>query len=507
MAQVNKVDSNITGLAYAEEASLGVLGVSPVWNRLEPNSYSDFGGEIKTVAPNPINPNRQRRKGVAVDIDASGGFNHNLSFYNLFDLMQGAMFANIRRKGHVHPTAVDTSDDSYSVTGVTIPAGALVFATGFANPTNNGLKQVSSVSAGKILCTTNLITEASPPARANLDWVGVQTSAGDIDVSNTGTAFPTLTSTTLDFTTLGLVPGQWIFLGGDSASTQFSTAANNGFKRVRSVAAHALTLDKSSQTMVTEANTAKTIRIFFGDVLKNETGTDIVKRSYHLERTLGVPDTSSPAAVQSEVLTGAIVNEVTFTIPKADLINVDMTFMAIDNVQRTATDGPLQTGVISPLAADIFNSTSDIPRFRMSVVSDTDASASALFAFLSEATVTINNNVSVDKAIGVFGGFDVTVGTFEVGGSVTAYFSSVEAVQAVRNNASVTIDMAMVKDNQGLVVDLPLISLGDGRLKVEQDQSITLPLKMDAATAVDLNENMDYTMMITSFNYLPTVAG
>jgi hypothetical protein len=66
--------------------------------------------------------------------------------------------------------------------------------------------------------------------------------------------------------------------------------------------------------------------------------------------------------------------------------------------------------------------------------------------------------------------------------------------------------MAMVKNNQGIVIDIPLISLGDGRLNVEQDQPITLPISMDAATAEDIATGMDHTVLLTFFNYLPTSA-
>jgi hypothetical protein len=71
-------------------------------------------------------------------------------------------------------------------------------------------------------------------------------------------------------------------------------------------------------------------------------------------------------------------------------------------------------------------------------------------------------------------------------------------VQAVRNNEDVTIDIVMLKDNKGLLFDVPLLSLGDGRLGVEQDQAITLPLETNAAES-----KFQHTLLFMCFPYLP----
>lgn len=517
MAQLPKIDSNITGLAYAEEAQLGLLpgegglGGTPVWRILQPNSYSDFGGELITVSPNPINPSRQRRKGVITDLNASGGFNQNLNFFNLTDLMQGVMFADIRRKARAFVTAVDldtSNPDEYEVASTTgFLVGSLIKGVGFTNSANNALNVVSAVvtNVSVEVATGLLVAEPTPPAVAQINVVGFQGTSADLNVVITGD-FATITSTTLNFTTLGLVPGQWIFVGGDSAPTRFVQAANNGFKRVRSIAANALVLDKSFLPMVAETGTGLTVRLFFGDVLRNETGSLIKRRTYNLERLLGAPDDAFPNQIQSEVLVGALANEFTLNVPSAELVNADFTFVATDNLQRASTTGPKQTAVQSFFGANEYNTSSDIGRIRMSVVSTTDEAPSALFAYVTDATLTINNNVTPAKAIGVLGAFDVVAGTFSVSGELTAYFTNVSAIQAVRNNANVTLDISFVKDNAGIVYDLPLVSLGNGRLNVELDQPITLPLATEAASGEDVLGTLNHTLLITYFNYLPTAA-
>lgn len=507
---VNKIDSNITGLRIAEEQSIGVLPVTPVWNQQEPNDYQGFGSKITTLVRTPITDGRQRKKGVTTDLEATAGYSSDLTQTNFQDLLQGVFFANFRRKGEI--TGIDSAtvqggDDTFEIAETDgFIVGSLLLATKFTNTANNGLKRVKAVVADTSLAVAEtLVNEASPPADSSLVVVGHQFASGDITIDVSGT-LPKMISAALDMTTLGLTVGEWIFVGGDDPAQNPLNAANAGWKRIRRITEDYLEFDKSVGTMVTDAGTAKTVRIYFGRKLQNEVGESIVRRSYDLELSLGAPDTAQPSQIQSLHVIGAIPNTWNLTIGTAAKIGTDISFIGKDVETRDGVTG-LKSGDRPTLAdADAFNTSSDVKRIKMSQVSISDEAVTSFFAYVTDLSFSFNNNLKPAKAVGVLGSFDTTAGTFAVSGNVTAYFTDIQGVQAVRNNADITIDAIVVKDNSGFVLDLPLLSLGGGDLDIKLDEAVKLPLSMDAATGAKNSPDMNYTAAIMFYDYLPDAA-
>lgn len=503
----NKIDSNITGLRYAQESSLGVLPGTPIWYPLEPNSYKDFGGQLTTMAREPIDPSRQRAKGTVVDLEASGGWNQDLTKDNLTRLLQGVLFADAREKASNR--RLDGSLD-VNVSGIVGAAGTITFGatvsgflvnslvhlSGFGLSANSGLKKLSAAT-GTVLTTTGLADETPAAGAGTVQAVGYEFASATLDVVIVS-GLPRLTrmSGTVDFTTLGLVPGEFIYVGGDLAAESF--ANNKGFARVKAVGTTYIELDKTDWTPQAEVGTAKTIRIFFGQVIKNENTSALIKRrTYNIERTLGADSNGT----MSEYLVGACANEFSLDIKQADKVTVDLGFVATDNQQRDGLTGVKSGTRPTASSGDAFNTSSDFSRIKLSLVSATP-NPTALYAFATELKLEIKNNITPNKAIGTLGAFDTSAGMLEVGGSMTAYFGDITAVQAVRNNSDVTLDFVLAKSNAGIAVDVPLIALGDGRLNVEKDKAIELPLEVNAA----VSPTYGHTILISAFPYLPTAA-
>jgi hypothetical protein len=510
MSEINKIDSNITGLHIAEEepGCLKVLPGSPVWYEQEPNSYSDFGGEITNVARNPIDPSRQRKKGTVTDLDASGGFNSDFTQSNMQRLLQGFFFADAREKPSTAPfngtavsiTNVDGTSEEYdAASGLDVfSPGELVFASGFTVAANNGLKRVTGAVSTALSVAESLENE-TPSANAKIEACGFQFAADDIDLVKAVDSI-TLTSTVADFTTLNLNVGEWIFIGGDGASTQFANIENGpGYGRIKSISTNALVLDETTFDGSNETSSGSiTLQIFFGKVIRNEKTPSLIKRrSYNIERQLG----EDANGVQSEYLEGAIPNELTLNVPQADKLNADLGFIAMDNTQRDGATGIKSGDRVGSSDEEAFNTSSDVYRIKLSIVDPNTLNPTNLFGFVSETTISISNNVTPTKAIGVLGAFDATAGDFTVSGSINAFFSDVAAVSAVRNNSDVALSTIFARDNAGFVFDMPLISLGGGRVSVEKDNPIEIPVETNAAEGPN-----GYTLLSCFMPYLPDAA-
>ncbi len=616
MAKQNKILSNIVGLAAAREVCQGYLadeidtrtgksvGGNPPspfdarWKKYAPNTYADTGATITTTAPNPISETRQRNKGIVTDLEASIGFNHNVSATNMNDMFEAALFANTRKfdktlGGNTKATSGEVTENgqTYAVSFVSysdasngdesfiripfssnserdeiisnFPAVSRIRLSGLKTKSQNGDFDVEGTPSvvmenfvdvpvsdggdfiplgngdgtGLFTSVTGVVAVALMAVPGTRDIISEETSviapaAGGISMQVTDEKEVSLTSLTggsnINFSTLGLEAGDWVFVGGDDnggVRTSFSCRANNGFKRVAALrddngdtvpnpTATKLVFDKgngneeSEITLATgSGNTNRCIKLFLGDTLQN--GLVRPNNTFQFERTLGNSD-GGAGNNQSELITGCVLNEVSINFPASGLVNADLGFVAKD--QKLLSDGDEdkaeRSGTLTDelLKKDILNTVSDISRMNLSRVASDGSiiQGSDFFNFVTEASLTINNGVTPDKALSVLGSFDYSIGNFIVSGSLQAYFANVDAVRAVRENADVTLDYALVKENAGIVFDLPLITLGDGRLNVEEGQSIRLPLNTEAANAE--KHGLPYTMKIVFFPYLPNLA-
>ena len=519
---VNTVSSNEVTLHVAEELCIKSLTsvdyptYEPVFEPVEANSFSDFGAELTKVMRKPMNPGRQRRKGRTVGSEATGGWTQDIVGGAIDRLMQGFLFADAVQPAstklladlpdthYVSAVAADTvtvarragmpKTDAF----LSFAPGDLVVLSGFATSANNGLKVIDAVSNNQTSAIGLTITGVTLEAAGDqvVEVVGHQFEAGDLSLAVTS-GIPSLVGPAGSFSAGYFVPGTWIFIGGDEASSNLGT--NVGYARIGSVSADggALVLDQTTFTPVDNAGTGKTARIYVGaSIFNRKTAAQIVKRTYSLVRTYPTVNGTSKA----ERISGAAPNELNLTIPIEDKLTAELTFMGCDveyGTQASIGGTFLEQGD-SPEA---FNSTYDIVRMRANLRDVTDPDPTPLVGYVQEANVTLTNNLSSNKAIGVFGTLDYNVGTLEVGGSITAYFTDTDALVAIRNDLDVEFNMIAAYDNRGIVIDLPLLSLSGGKLNVEEDGPVTLPIEMSAVEGAN-----GFTMLFQSFRYLPTAA-
>ncbi|QJD54397.1 putative tail protein [Sphingomonas phage Eidolon] len=494
----DKQSSNQSTVFKARETSLMTIDATAAFETREPNSFSDFGGEPTQVARRPFSQSRQRKKGSNVDLDVTAGWNEDFTFNNMQSVLDSFCYAALRTKPKTEASAATAADDTYAVDDEAgFVANSIVLVKGFSTTANNGIHIVASNAAGEVVVGNGLVDESG--ATATLEVVGHRFANADMAATLVGGKLR-LTSAAMDMTTFGVLPGEWHLIGGQEVANSFSPT-NRGYARLSAITADYWEYDKVTFAALADAGADTALDIYFGTVVRNEEDPDlIVKLTDTIERPLGRDDDGR----MSEVVTGATANELTWNSPLAALVNVDVTYIGMQHVKRPGTDGVLAgsgtTTLATALGEDGWNTSRNLYRCRIGVLDGT-LNPTPLFGKVTEWTLTIANNVSPDKAQGIYGAFDTTEGMFEVDGEFTAYFKDMRAGQAIDDDADVTFDAIYTKQNKAFIMDVPLISLGGGRPNVEQDTAIMLPLTTAAAESP-----FGHTLLLTWLSYVPNYA-
>lgn len=488
------VKSNAVTLAIVEQTGLDTLPGSPVWEFLEPNEINTFGATITTVSRNPISTQRAARKGTVVDLDSAVAFTADLTAAQFLKLAEGFMFSTWTEVGDTgltvfEPTGVTASEYTVAALG-DLNQDTLIYARGFTNPENNGLKTVGAASTGTTIPASGLVLEASPPAGATVEVVGFRTATGDLDVDAQGD----LTTTTLDFTTLGLTRGQAIFVGGDAAINRFTNAANVGVARIEAdPTANLLQIDKTQAAFITEANTTQDVDIYFGRFLRDvaTTDPDFAQRYYQTEATyIGLTDIDP--AYEYAINNNA--NELVLQMPLTDKATVTVGLIGTDTEVPT---GARKSGTfVSPIQTAAFNTSNDFASLRVQ-----DAAEGALSTYFKSLNLTINNGIQPEKVLNNLGAIDMNFGDFVITGDAELLFTHAAIVNAIRDNDTVQMDFSLRNDDGGIVVDLPSVTLGNGGKSFPRNESVRIAIQGQAF----LDPAVGYAIGITHFGFMPSV--
>ena len=473
---MGRVLTNNTSLAYAVEETPGNLPSSPSWTLLEPNSIGTYGATITTVARNPISRNRQRRKGTITDLDSAVDWEADLTIAHFNDFVEGFIFSNFLGEDDRDPTSV--SGTAYTVAdpgnnNTVLPVGTIVRGVEFGVPGNNGLHIVNGTPSATSITATGLALEASPPAGARVEVVGLEGAAGDLRISVVSGVI-SITSTVLDFTTFPIQVGQFIHIGGEANANRFVDGAtdNSGFVRVVSIASNALVVDKADPrfTFATDTGSGKTVQLFFGKFLRNVPTNDsnFLERSFQFELEYpGLADDGTSS--EFEYARGNFCNTMAINIPLTDKSTISFGFIGTDTDTPTATRATNAANAASPVGTSAFNTTSDCVRLRVTNLDET-----GLTSDFKSLTVTLNNNVSPEKVLCNLGARFINFGNFEVDIEAQLVFTDSDVSRAVRNNTTVAMDFGLRNDDGVIMFDVPSMTIGGGDREFPVNESVLI---------------------------------
>lgn len=482
-----RVLTNSISLSVAVESSTAVLPGAPVWYLLEPNSISDYGAQVKTVSRSPISLNRQNRKGAVIDLDSGAGFECDLTKEVFILFSEGFVFASYSSQVALGSGATRQSlaadDDvagagtegfTHSALTAALTNNALIYTRGFTQSAANGMFAVDGTNSTTTVTDLQggpfgIIDEVPTVAQnATLERAGHRGAVGDITWVN---STKTLGATALNLTTLGLIVGQQIHVGGLLAANQFAGGVLYG--RVKSIAAGAIVLEKTYGTLVAnDTGAGKQIDILFGRFLRNVPvgNASFLLRSYQFEATL--PNLQNPDGTGDmyEYSLGNLANTMEIKLPLTDKSTVTFGFTGTDTSVPTVTRKTNAATPVANVQSAPFGTTSDIAH--LSLANGT----TSLTTCFKDLTFKLGNNVSPEKCLGTLGATFMNYGNFDVELDSTVLFTESTIIDAIRNNTTLTMDFLLRNSDGALAIDIPSLTLGDGKLDFPINESVKIKI-------------------------------
>lgn len=483
--------TNRVALGVARESTFGTIPTSPVFKEVRQTSSGLTAGP-QTVTSDQIRSDRQVTDLILVGQQAGGDIAGELSFRAHDDAIEEALQGTWSANPVIVNATADTEISDVGTAIVTVASGGAAFVTGhlvlvsgMGTTANNKVARVTSSTGTAITFPAATFTaEASVPLAATLRVVGFAGASGDIVATVTGGN--ALTSTSLDFTTLGISVGEWVRIGGSSAGSQFATATTNGWCRVSAVAANRLSFSVVPASFAADAGTSKTIEVYTGDFLTNAS----TKRSNTIERQY-----LEHSPTSYEYFTGMTLDAMTIELPSQAIARMAMTYVGKKG-EITTTRASGATDTAAP-TNDVMNTSSNVGRIGLngSVVSTPN--------YVMSARVEFRNNIRRQNAIGDIGAIGTGNGEFTVTGSLETYFGSKAEYDKVLANTETSFDFRVGgtdTNGESYLFDFPKVKYSSGSPSVSGKN---VDVMLTAGFQALRDGTLGYTASVGRFWYLP----
>lgn len=481
--------TNRVAIAKAREATFGVIPTAPAFKATR-LTQSGLSAKPQTVVSSEIRSDRQVTDLILVGQNAAGDNPGELSFKTFDDDFEEALQGTWSNNPLITVVTSDTEISDLTTTTATVASGGAAFVVGmlallqgFNVSTNNKKARVSSSTATTIVFPAASFTaETIIPVGASIRAVGFQGASADITATASG-----LGSTALNFTTLGLVVGEWLKIGGSVAGEQFATAANNDWVRISAIAATALTFDRLPVGWSVDAGTGKTISVFMGDVLTNGT----TQRSNTFERQY-----LDHSPVSYEYLTGMSLDKLSLQIDAQKIATLTLSYMGKQG-SVTTTRAASATDVAAP-TYDVLNASANVGRVGF------DGASIIGPNYVLSSSIDIANNLRNQPAVGSTGAVGEGNGEFTVTGKLTTYFGDKSILDKILNNTKTSFDVRLgypattSANKETILFDLPALKFADGSPTIPGKNS---DVTIDGTYQAFRHATLGYTLLCQRYWY------